>query len=158
MTPMIPVNKIELAVLNGTSIVCATCTKFARAVEKRRVREDGSVECLAVDGCGSPIVGDTFHEYEGPITDFLRFCFVCGDPAQKGVAVKGHRRVIGACNKHVHYVVQMAPRTPSRFDTADRVVRSESGDSRVESLIPKETKTLGRALWEMEKGTFKPDG
>jgi hypothetical protein len=150
--------KIRLAVLSGLSLICATCTKFARAIEKGSMREDGSVRCLAVDGCGSPIVGDTFHEYEGPITDFLRFCFVCGNPAQKGVAVKGHRRVIGACNEHVHYVVQMAPKTPASFATEDRSVRSESGEARVETMIPKEKKTLARALWEMEKGTFKPDG
>lgn len=151
---------VRSAVASGLSIVCATCTKYQQAAAQ------GLSKCFAVDGCGSPIVGDTFHEYEGPITDFLRFCFVCGGQATKGVRVKGHRRVIGVCSQHVDYVVTMAPKMsgpqlhlPVQPPEGTRVVLASEGEKLAESLLPKEKseKTLSSMLTKLDEGTFKPD-
>jgi hypothetical protein len=151
--PPVPEADIRLAIASGLSMVCATCAKWQAAHEK------GLEKCLAQDGCGSPIVGDTFHEYDGPITDFLRFCFVCGNPATKGIRVHGHVRLIGACDKHVEYVAQLAPTAPPPERDLLRTILSPEGEGLAEKLlIPKPKRTLAQALVEMEKGTFKPDG
>lgn len=149
---------IKQAVSEGVSIVCATCSKFHEG------RARMSDRCTATDGCGSPIVGDTFHEYQGPITDFLRFCFVCGRPATKGLRVKGHERIIGVCVHHVDYVVTLVPkltspglRLPLAPEAGSRIVVSPYGETVVEKLLPKEEKTLATALAQMDAGTFKPD-
>lgn len=149
---------VSSAVASGLSTVCATCTKYHRA------KAQGLDKCLAVDGCGSPIIGDTFHEYDGPITDFLRFCFVCGGPAAKGVRVKGHCRAIGVCGQHVDYVVTMAPKMtspqlhlPVAPPEGSRVILSKEGEIKAEDLRPKEQKTLGSMMAQLDAGTFKPD-
>lgn len=142
---------IQLAIASGLSMVCATCSKYHGAKAR------GLEKCLATDGCGSPIVGDTFHEYEGPITDFTRFCFVCGGKTKYGVDVKGHARRIGACEKHITYVAQMAPKEPRRLPVVDRAILTPQGSATVESLIPKPQKTLGQLIKSVEDGTFKPD-
>lgn len=106
-------------------------------------------------------MGDTFHLYEGPITDFLRFCFVCGADAQKGVRVRDHRRLIGVCNKHVEFVTCMAPKEPRRLplvaSAPANVLLPTGGEMPVEKFLGKPKKLLSHALAEMEKGTFKPD-
>ena len=143
----------RLAVAAGLSVVCSTCKKWKDSVDR------GLPKCLALDGCGSPIVGDTFHEYDGPIVDFLRLCFVCGQPSTKGIRVKGHARLIGACEKHVEYVVKMAPKEPRRLPLIPTTILSPSaGESPAEKLLVSvPTKTLAAALLGMEKGTFKAD-
>lgn len=139
-------------VIPRVSIICQTCSKWSQAQAR------GLDKCLAQDGCGSPIVGDTFHEYEGPITDFLRFCFVCGADAKKGVAVKGHRRRIGVCLEHVPFVVGMAPKEQRRLPVLQRTLISDSGEVPAESIIPKKPeKTLGNMMKQLEDGKFEPD-
>jgi len=149
---------IKQAVSEGVSIVCATCSKYHEGKARRLAT------CTAVDDCGSPIIGDTFHEYDGPITDFLRFCFVCGRPGTKGVRVKDRRRIIGVCTAHVDYVVIMAPKVaapglhlPVAPPEGSRIIVSSEGHSVAEKLIPKPEKTLANAMAAMEAGTFKPD-
>lgn len=144
---------LRIAVAAGLSIICATCTKYHQG------RERGLETCTAVDGCGSPIVGDTFHEYEGPIKDFLAFCFVCGQKSDKALDVKGHRRRIGVCLKHLDFVVSMAPKGNRRLPQAPRTFVGADGRERlVDELIPEKPKnTLSTVLAEMEKGTFEPD-
>jgi len=121
--PMDPV-KIAAAVSSGLSIVCATCEKYWGA----RDREPDGASCLAVDGCGSPIAGDVFHEYRGPMTQFDSFCFVCGDRAAHAVRVNTHVRVIGVCSAHVQLVKTLKPegrRAPNV------VIISRDGERRV---------------------------
>jgi len=145
--------ELQLAIASGLSMVCATCKKWAEGAEQ------GSEKCTAKSGCGSPIAGDTFHEYDGPITDFLRFCFVCGQPATKGIRVKGHVRLIGACNTHVDYVVRLAPKEPRHLPVVPMTILAPSGESPVEKVfIDAPKKTLAHAMLEMQKGTFKADG
>ena len=97
--------KIAIAVSNGLSIVCATCEKYWGA------RDAGVPDgrCLSVDNCGSPIAGDVFHEYRGPMTQFDQFCFVCGDRSSHAVRVNGNVRVIGVCNQHVELIKTLKP-------------------------------------------------
>ncbi len=126
---MLPENKISLLKTSGLSMVCSTCSKYAKGVEL------GLDRCTAKDGCGSPIIGDTFHEYEGPITDFVRYCFVCGEKPTKAIRVKGHVRVLAACDVHVEYVAQLAPK--------------------VDRPKPPAPKTLSSLLMQLSNGTFK---
>lgn len=98
-------SKIAIAVSSGLSIVCATCEKYWSARDKN-VPGDS---CFAVDGCGSPIAGDVFHEYRGPMSAFDRFCFVCGNSATHAVRVDTHVRVIGVCSEHVKLVKTLKP-------------------------------------------------
>ena len=106
--------KVALAVQGGLSPICATCNKYWKAREQNV--PDG--RCLAVDGCGGPLVGDDFHEYEGPMTDFSRWCFVCGEDAHAVVSVnKTPSREVGhwtyfsrrcfVCGEDAHAVVSV---------------------------------------------------
>jgi hypothetical protein len=97
--------KIAVAVSSGLSIVCATCEKYWEARDKG-IPDD---RCLAVDGCGSPIAGDVFHEYRGPMTQFDQFCFRCGDRATHAVRVDNSVRVIGVCSAHVEMIKTLKP-------------------------------------------------
>lgn len=92
--------EVALAVSRGLSVVCSTCEKYWAA---REAQVPGD-RCFAVDGCGSPIAGDVFHEYRGPMSRFDRFCFVCGDKATHAVRVDNSARVIGCCAGHVEMV------------------------------------------------------
>jgi len=97
--------KIGLAVKSGVSIVCATCSRYWEG------REQGLPEpkCTVVRPCGSPFASLTFPEYAGPITDFTRFCFVCGALATKGLKVREEPRVIGMCDAHVQMLGKIEP-------------------------------------------------
>ena len=99
----IDATKVHLAVSRGLSVVCATCEKWHKARDFNV--PDG--RCLAVDGCGSPIAGDTFHEYRGPMTRFDQFCFVCGSQATHALRVDNSVRVIGCCADHVSMVKEL---------------------------------------------------
>lgn len=95
--------KSILAASQGLSVVCATCEKYWAGIER------GLGRCLAVDGCGSPIAGDVFHEYRGPMTRFDTFCFACGGEATHAVRVDSSVRVVGICADHIEYVKNLKP-------------------------------------------------
>jgi hypothetical protein len=116
--------KIAAAVSGGLSIVCATCEKYWEARD-RNVPDD---LCLAVDGCGSPIAGDVFHEYRGPMTQFDSFCFVCGNRATHAVRVDGNVRVIGVCAGHMELVKTLKPEGKRAPNV---VVISKDGEKRI---------------------------
>lgn len=130
---------ISLALASGLSPVCGTCAKWHRAAER------GLDRCLSIDNCGSPLVEDTFHEYDGPISNFLSLCFVCGESPNKAVAVVGHARRIGVCNKHVEYLSNLKPQTQRRLPIAPRTLIDDSGEKLVPEP-PKPKKTLGTLL------------
>ena len=105
MNGLNPVKVCEAAA-KGLSIYCASCKKYWNA------REQGVAgdRCLSRERCGSPIAGDDFHEYEGPITDYMRFCFVCGAGTPRyGAQVQGKQRIIGVCAKHVRMLEELEP-------------------------------------------------
>lgn len=97
--------KVSAAVSGGLSIVCATCDLYWAARDKNV--PDG--KCLSKNGCGSPIAGDVFHEYQGPMTQFDRFCFVCGNSSSHALRVNPYVRVIGVCSEHVDIVKELRP-------------------------------------------------
>lgn len=116
--------KIAAAVSGGLSIVCATCEKYWSARDKGIAGDS----CLSVDGCGSPIAGDVFHEYRGPMTQFDSFCFVCGDRATHAVRVSTHVRVIGVCSEHMQLVKTLKPEGKQAPTV---VVVSKDGERRI---------------------------
>jgi hypothetical protein len=128
-------SKIAVAVSSGLSIVCATCEKYWEARDKN-VPDD---RCLATDGCGSPIAGDTFHEYRGPMTQFDQFCFRCGDKATHAIRVNNSVRVIGCCSEHVEMVKTLKP-TGQRAQNI--VLISKDGEKQVAEDAPPEKRPL----------------
>lgn len=97
--------KVGQAVQGGLSIVCATCNKYWEGREKQLPEP----MCAVKKPCGSPFASLTFPEYDGPMTNFTRFCFVCGAKATKGVKVRDEARVIGMCETHVGMIGKVEP-------------------------------------------------
>lgn len=97
--------KVGQAVASGVSIVCATCKRYWEGREKQLP----DPKCTVVKPCGSPFASLTFPEYDGPMTDFSRWCFVCGATATKGVKVRDEPRVIGMCDEHVKMLGRVEP-------------------------------------------------
>ena len=90
-------NLVRAAMANGVGFVCAHCTKFWEAKEKRM----GS--CQPLHGghdCAGPLAGSAFPRYEGPLKNNLtRYCFVCGqEPSHIAEAPLG---MTGVCETHV---------------------------------------------------------
>ena len=94
--------KVAIVVDSGLSIICATCERYWGA----RDRGIPGDRCLSQVPCGGPLMGDTFHNYRGPMTQFDQFCFACGKDATKILRVKGHVRLIGCCDKHEKDIVR----------------------------------------------------
>lgn len=120
--------KVALAVSSGVSIVCATCEKYWQG------RDAGlpGDRCTAKTPCGSPIAGDVFHEYVGPITQFDRWCFACGSPATHALRVKSLVRVIGCCSSHLDLVRTLKP---ENRDAVVVSVLSKDGENSSDRLI-----------------------
>lgn len=93
----IPYDLAKAAARAGLSIVCATCERYWS------VKDRGGSQCGARRPCGSPLVADTFSEYQGVMTEdaFRNFCFACGEEATAHICVPGKTRTIGACAQHV---------------------------------------------------------
>lgn len=141
---------VEATIKSGLSAVCATCRKYWEG------REKGLPEprCTAQTSCGSPLAGDDFHEYDGPITEFDRWCFVCAESSRYGVSVRGRKRIVGVCDKHVRLLADLKP---VAMDVAAPVIRSATGASyQPEELIPREKPSLFAAIQEAEK-SFEKD-
>jgi hypothetical protein len=96
--------KVAVAMASGLSVVCATCKRYWDA----RDRGVPGNSCASTSKCGSPLSGDDFHEYDGPMKGSLHlWCFVCGEKSRFGIRVKGKLNVIGACEKHITYVKEL---------------------------------------------------
>lgn len=145
-----PINpaKVGLAVQNGLSTVCATCNRYWEA----RDRHLPEPQCLAKDGCGSPLKGDDFHEYDGPMTNFERWCFVCGDDSRFGVRVHGRERIVGVCERHVQWLAELRPTAGQ--DVAAHELRGPTSLLRT----PSTKKTLAQAIFEVEDYYAKKSG
>lgn len=89
--------RVGLAFARGVNIVCATCQHYWEGREKGLP----DPKCTSSSLCGSPFIGDDFHEYSGPISDFTRWCFVCGETAQYGLRARLKTRVVGICKEHL---------------------------------------------------------
>jgi hypothetical protein len=132
------------AIARGTSIVCATCRRYWEG------RERGLPEpkCTVQTPCGSPLAGLAFPHYDGPITDFARWCFVCGSNATSGVKAPESAVVFGMCDKHIGMVG-----TVEAVGLNGRAVQEVlSGRLRAspDKFFPPPKQTLGQAIAEAE--------
>jgi hypothetical protein len=91
-------DRVQLAIASGVSVYCATCKHYWRGLAEERE------SCTAPGPCGSPLAGDTFSHYDGPITEAVRFCFVCGKQPSKLLKVGSKPRLIGVCEEHRLYL------------------------------------------------------
>ena len=97
-----PLNVLNVSVAQarGVSAVCSRCVHYHEA-------RDAGIEgdaCTRAGLCGSPLVGDCFSHYEGPITDMRSLCFVCGGPPKYGIRSGNLIRQIGVCEAHIGIV------------------------------------------------------
>lgn len=148
--PLDPV-RVALAMDGGLSAVCSTCRLYWEA----RERAVPGTQCLSKERCGSPLVGDTFHEYDGPMAGALdRCCFVCGTPSKFGARVKGKPQVIGVCADHVALFDQLRAKgketTPVRSGLVD-------ANGRPLSPVAAPKKSLASAIKEVEDYYAKRD-
>ncbi len=120
--------KVGLAVQQHVSVVCATCEHYWRA-------QDAKAPTCG-KACGGPVQNRSFPCYKGPISDFKRWCFVCGGETAHLVYTPG--RHLGVCEKHAAMVRGWC----APFET--HVIRLA-----LEPVTPK--KTLGQAIYEVEK-------
>lgn len=138
--------KVGVAVQKGLSVVCASCSLYWEA------RDKGVPEpkCMAKDGCGSPLKGDDFHEYSGPITDFSRWCFVCGADALHGVRAREQQRVVGVCTDHLRMLHELEP-SDELTQHVVREVRNGKQTVPLERLFRRSgKKTLAQVLFEVD--------
>lgn len=141
--PLDPI-RVALAMDGGLSAVCSTCQLYWEARD-RGVPGDG---CLAKERCGSPISGDTFHEYVGPLAAVLdRYCFVCGERSSHGVKVKDRLGVIGVCADHVELVRRLHAQGKEHA-AEQKVLLGPDGNPVKAPTAPK--KSLAAAIHEAE--------
>jgi hypothetical protein len=101
------------------------------------------------------LAGQTFPDYKGPITQFDRWCFVCGAASKYGVRVGSDIRVFGMCAEHVSLVETLRPvglnGVPYR-----QVIASSQADAAKLLRVPK--KSLAAAIAEVEQYYATKDG
>ena len=153
----ITVEMMKAAASSGLSVVCASCERYWEAREKKIAGD----ACLAMDGCGSPLAGDVFHEYRGPITEhvFKHNCFVCGDPAVKCLGVQHRQRVVGICQKHLEWLQdpEMRKPRPITLTTKKRNYLGVDEDTLKGFKLPPEDSLFGQIL-KTEKEWADEDG
>lgn len=136
--------RVGVAVSRGVSIVCATCKRYWEG------REKGLPEpkCTTKSSCGSPFAGMTFPQYDGPITDFARWCFVCGTTSDYGVRVQDSDRTIGMCRDHIRMLEELEP-VGVNGKPVKEIVSSEGSVPR-NRIFKVHKKTLSEAIAEVE--------
>ena len=132
-------------VRQGVSPVCATCKHYWSGRERGLPRP----QCTTVLPCGSPIAGDTFSQYKGPITDFEQFCFVCSREANFAVKVREEKRMIGICRDHV----VLLSRIEASVGDKAHLIQLTSGNGRLPllQLLPKPKPSLFAAIAASEQ-------
>ena len=116
--------KIAAAMGSGVSAVCSCCVRYH---EGRDAGLPGA-SCTSPGPCGSPISGMTFPNYVGPMAQFDRFCFVCGNQSTQAIRVRDDARVIGVCSAHIETVKTLKP---EGGQAANVVVMSKEGESKI---------------------------
>jgi hypothetical protein len=113
--------------------------------------------CTSNSGCGSPLAGDTFKDYKGPIADFTRFCFMCPSESEFAIAVPNRQRLVGVCEEHAKRLHEMRPvNLALPQDAMSRVerliLRTESGQEAAPfRIVGRRKKTLREIMWESEE-------
>ena len=123
------------------SIFCCTCTKYWEA----RDRGLPGHQCLSTTRCASPLGGGDFHDYDGPLTETSRWCFVCGDPSTRAVKSPKSERLFGLCGRHAHFAHALVPvgveapvvvvKDGADIILAERLVRAPRRSKIVEEMI-----------------------
>ena len=145
------VTRVRKEVESGLSPVCATCSRYWEGKARGLASH-----CATEVRCGSPIAGDTFSDYQGPLTDFTRFCFACPSSAHQVVQVGDAERKIGVCQSHVSLLheleVASKPADPSVMQ-----VHTKAGWSPLLRVLPKPAKGLFQSIAEAEYEAQKAD-
>lgn len=134
----------------GLSAVCATCQRYWEARD-RGIPGDA---CTTKIKCGSPIAGDVFSDYDGPLKSALHlWCFVCAKRSDFGIQVTGRVGSVGICKDHIHYVEHLRPvgRPETRVEV--QAARGEVPGS----VIPSK-RSLADAINEVETYYAKKEG
>lgn len=137
---------VALAMADGLSAVCASCRLYWEA----RDRGIPGHKCLSREKCGSPLVGDAFHEYDGPLVGGLhQFCFVCGDKSRFVARVRGRTTGVGICAEHVRLLDTLKADGKELVPNAPKaVVLAPDGTPVSSEAAPK--KSLFAAIQEVE--------
>lgn len=147
MTP----SQIAIAASEGFSIVCASCRHLHRGRARKR---DGCNK----PQCGGPFVGRDFPDYDGPITDFTRWCFVCGEPS-KFAAIAESGKVFGLCKEHVR---AMGEYRAMGADGSHKVIEEvKTPGGRIihpDRLVGKRPRSLMQEMAKAEKEFAERDG
>lgn len=151
MTPA----QIAIAAAEGYSVVCASCRHLHRA----RAARGGKPGPCGQSDCGGPLAGRTFPKYDGPITDFTRWCFMCGEPAKFAAMAKGSERVFGLCKEHVRSMEEFRARGT---DGSERVIEEvKTPDGQIihpDQLLGKRPRSLFAEIAKAEKEFAERDG
>jgi hypothetical protein len=129
--------------------VCATCRHYWQGVERRGGDLRGT--CTAPSPCGSPIAGDAFTHYDGPIGDFTARCFVCGKDADNALEVVGKARRVGVCRQHIGLVMELQ----AQRESAGLVVVGPS-QTPIVNVLPKRSPSL-RETMEATEAEWQAD-
>lgn len=146
--------RVALAVQGGLSTVCATCPRYW---EGRDLNLPGD-RCTSRTPCGSPLAGDDFHEYAGPMTAFDQWCFICGEPPAGVIAKPGSHRRFGVCEKHKRMLPTLKPTNMQLPQEAQALVNIGGGvEKTLATLFPPRKKTVWERIAETEAEFEKID-
>jgi hypothetical protein len=136
------------ATARGLCAVCSTCELYWEA----RARGVVGDACLG-SRCGSPLAGDTFRSYKGPMTDdaLQDYCFVCGEASVKVLRVPVSDRLIGVCTEHLSYLFELVPVETSRARGSTLVRTVEGREFLVEDIAPSRRPRLLELMIQTER-------
>jgi hypothetical protein len=139
-----------LAMASGLSAVCSSCAKYWEA------RDHGvpGSGCTTKVKCGSPMAGDTFSDYDGPLKGVLHlWCFVCAHPSELAIRVGGKHHLVGVCKEHLKYLKDFKAVGGPEIRAE---VKTPNGPLLVSSSAPK--KSLGQVIDEVEASYAEKEG
>lgn len=145
--------KVAQAIQSGLSTVCATCSKYWEGRERGLPGDT----CTAKSPCGSPLAGDDFHEYDGPMAAFDQFCFVCGGDVVALINKRGSLRRFGLCAKHKQIVPNLKPVNMVRPFEQALVVNGDGQVKLLDKLLPPRKPTVFERIEQTEAEFRKRD-
>ena len=138
---------------SGLSTVCATCSRYWEGRERNLPGD----RCTARTPCGSPLAGDDFHEYSGPISSFDNWCFICGDEPACAIAKPGSKRRFGVCARHKQMLPNLRPVDVTVAPDAAPLVNIGGEVRNLQNLLPKRKPTVWERIAETEAEFAKID-
>jgi hypothetical protein len=96
--------------------------------------------------------------YEGPITDFTRWCFVCGESAKYAALARGSDRVLGICKEHVRFLEELRPVGTDGTEYVIEAVKTPDGTIVTpDQLLGKRPRSLIAEIMKTEEEFAKRD-